>query len=356
MESTVREKPLGEEILKNLYQGWQKIKAGLSLAHKNLSSQLRQQLFPDNLPLKQVSEEAWQILQQRVEQVIEEDWRDAMEGIYPVSLLFDADWGEFFQAYIGIWLDYPRTWQRIRLGNFQDLPSSINLDKYPAYYRRNFHYQSDGYLSEYSANLYDLQVDILFNGIADGMRRRVLKPLKQALQSQSRPRILDVACGTGRTLKFLRYAFPEAQLYGIDLSAFYLRKANEMLLRLFPQQLPQLVEGNAEHLPYRDNYFHGVTTVFLFHELPSPVRQRVINECYRVLQPGGVLVIADSIQLSDSPQLEAVMYNFSTLFHEPFYNDYIKDDFQNRLLEAGFDNIQEKVYGLSKYWIATKRG
>lgn len=95
MESTVREKPLGEEILKNLYQGWQKIKAGLSLAHKNLSSQLRQQLFPDNLPLKQVSEEAWQILQQRVEQVIEEDWRDAMEGIYPVSLLFDADWGNF---------------------------------------------------------------------------------------------------------------------------------------------------------------------------------------------------------------------------------------------------------------------
>ena len=44
------------------------------------------------------------------------------------------------------------------------------------YYLQNFHYQTDGYLSDLSANLYDLQVEILFNGAADAMRRRIITP------------------------------------------------------------------------------------------------------------------------------------------------------------------------------------
>ena len=39
--------------------------------------------------------------------------------------------------------------------------------RYPDYYLRNFHYQTDGYLSEHSAALYDFQVEVLFNGGAD---------------------------------------------------------------------------------------------------------------------------------------------------------------------------------------------
>ena len=90
------------------------------------------------------------------------------------------------------------------------------------------------------------------------------------------------------------------------------------------------------------------------HELPNPIRQKVINEFYRVLQPGGVLVIADSMQLSDSPELESLMNNFPRIFHEPFYTDYIQDDIALRLDKAGFTGIQEKVHAFSKYWVATK--
>jgi ubiquinone/menaquinone biosynthesis C-methylase UbiE len=212
-------------------------------------------------------------------------------------------------------------------------------------------------LSDKSANVYDLQVDILFNGVADGMRRRILKPLKVGLNelkaSTDAQRILDVACGTGRTLKFLRTSLPQASLYGIDLSSAYLRKANQLLSQI-PEELPQLMEGNAEHLPYADEYFQGVTNVFLLHELPNPVRQKVIDEFYRVLQSRGVVVIADSMQKSDSAQLQTLMENFPLIFHEPFYNDYIKDDIALRLEKAGFVDIEEKVYAFSKYWIAKK--
>lgn len=357
MQSTFNlEQFINYELLKNLYEGWQKIKAGLSLAHKNLSTEIRQRLFPYQLPLQTISEETWKVLQARLDHIIDEDWQDAKDGVYPISLLFDADWGQFLQAYVAIWLDYPQTWQRIKSQTFQDLPSNLDSQKYPQYYRRNFHYQTDGYLSDHSANIYDLQVDILFNGITDAMRRRILKPLQQALNnlnSNPNPRILDVACGTGRTLKFIRATFPHASLYGIDLSAPYLRKANELLSQL-PQELPQLVEGKAEDLPYQDNYFQAVTSVFLFHELPNPVRQKVIDECYRVLQSGGICIFADSMQLSDSPELETMMTNFPIAFHEPFYNDYIQDDLKSRLDSVGFKDIREEVHGFTKYWIAVK--
>ncbi len=74
----------------------------------------------------------------------------------------------------------------------------------------------------------------------------------------------------------IRATLPNASLFGTDLSPAYLRKANQLLSEI-PGELPQLLQANAEELPYRDSYFHGVTCIFLFHELPPVVRQRVIE-------------------------------------------------------------------------------
>jgi ubiquinone/menaquinone biosynthesis C-methylase UbiE len=193
------------------------------------------------------------------------------------------------------------------------------------------------------------------------MRRRILAPLKQKtaslaahLETPRDLRILDVACGTGRTLKGLRSTFPEASLFGVDLSPTYLRKANQLLCAQ-PGELPQLLQGNAEALPYRDAFFHAVTCVFLFHELPSPVRQNVLNEMFRVLQPGGVVAICDSIQVEDDPDLKPALENFQTLFHEPYYRDYIQDDLPAKLQKAGFTSVSTYSYFMSKYWVAHKK-
>ena len=229
---------------------------------------------------------------------------------------------------------------------------------YPDYYLQNFHYQTDGYLSDMSANLYDLQVEILFNGAADAMRRRILDPLKQGLQAfaqvpPQQQKVLDIACGTGRTLKMLRGTLPKVSLFGADLSPAYLRKANQLLSEI-SGELPQLVQANAEELPYLDNYFHGLTSVFLFHELPAAARQNVINEAYRVLQPGGVLVICDSMQASDSPDFQTMMDNFPAIFHEPYYRHYTTDNLEERLMTAGFTNLKVENHFVSKYWTASK--
>jgi ubiquinone/menaquinone biosynthesis C-methylase UbiE len=260
--------------------------------------------------------------------------------------------------YPAVWLDLPQIWQRRQKQTYQQFSPEINLETYPQYYRRNFHYQTDGYLSDTSANLYDLQVEILFNGFADTMRRRILKPLQQGLSkfddyNSPAVRVLDLACGTGRTLKLIRATLPKASLFGVDLSPAYLRKANQLLSEI-PGELPQLIQANGENLPYQDQYFHALTSIFLFHELPPSVRQRVIAECFRVIQPGGIFVICDSIQMIDSAEFKPMMENFAAIFHEPYYLDYINDDLRERLEKVGFINIQIENHLASKYWIAYK--
>jgi ubiquinone/menaquinone biosynthesis C-methylase UbiE len=354
-----------DTITKVTYQTFQQGKSIFSFAHKSLSNRLMNLVAPDIKPGKPLSSEVLQKIQQRLQEIQEVDWQDAELGIYPTDALFDNPWEDFFRYYPMLCLDMPQIWNRVVEKKYQDFSSDINIEGYPKYYVQNFHHQTNGYLSDLSANLYDLQVEILFGGSADAMRRRILKPLKYSLQkadfsstSQSSTpqrdiKILDIATGTGRTLKFLRVAFPFASLFGADLSPAYLRKANELLSQI-PGELPQLVQANVEELPYLDNYFHATTSVFLFHELPQEARQRVIEEAFRVTKPGGVFIICDSIQLSDSPDFEPIMDNFPHIFHEPYYKHYVNDDLVERLQKAGFKDIQTEVHFMSKYLIAKK--
>ncbi len=354
-----------DTITKLTYQTFQQSKIYFALAHKIISTQLRNFLNPNlKLNTKPLSPEILQKMHQRIDKIIEKDLADAEKDIYPINIIFDNSWQEFFSYYPNIWLDMPTVWEKIKQKQYQAFSPDIDTQNYPNYYLQNFHYQTDGYLSEMSANLYDLQVGILFNGTADAMRRRILAPLKMGLKNffsgqnleaiaPQKLRVLDIACGTGRTLKFIRATLPKASLYGIDMSPAYLKKANQLLSEELGE-LPQLLQANAENLPFRENYFQGTTCVFTFHELPPMVRQKVIEEAFRVTQPGGIFVICDSIQASDEPDFTPMLENFPAMFHEPYYKNYITDNLEERLAKAGFINIATEVHFVSKYWVSYK--
>tara|TARA_Y100001978_G_scaffold195288_1_gene203355 strand:+ start:977 stop:2032 length:1056 start_codon:yes stop_codon:yes gene_type:complete len=348
-----------DSFTKIAYKTLQQGKSIAGLAHKELSSRLMKIVSPGsdlndfNLNKKLIIE-----IQQSMDDLREEDWKDSEEKIYPKKLLFDEPWIRYLMQYPKIWLDMPNTWERRKKQKNDDLPKTIEKEDYPNYYLRNFHHQTDGYLSDFSASIYDLQVDILFNGSANSMRRRILKPLKKGLENfddrkNSSIKILDVATGSGRTLKQLRGAFPKEKIIGIDLSDSYLKEASRHISDL-EGDLIELVQGNAENLPFEDNSLQAVTCVFLFHELPRTIRVKVLNEFYRVLEPGGTLVLADSIQIIDSPNFISIMEGFYKNFHEPFYCDYIKDDIDSRMGEIGFNKIITKSFFMTKVWSALK--
>jgi ubiquinone/menaquinone biosynthesis C-methylase UbiE len=358
MKITPSANRMPDTLTKLAYQTFQQSKTYFGLTHKTISTQLMQAINPPQKKTQALDVKTLQLLQQRVNALLEVDWQDAEAGVYPKELLFDNPWSDFFRFYPLMCLDLPAIWERANSRNYQTFTDDIDTSGYPKYYLQNFHHQTNGYLSELSANLYDLQVEILFNGTADPMRRRILAPLQDGLAAMGageKAKILDVACGTGRTLSMMRDTLPKASLHGIDLSPTYLRKANETLAAK-PGLLPQLMQANGEALPFVESYFDAVVSIFLFHELPGEARQNVINEAYRVVKPGGTLVICDSIQRTDSPEFQVMMENFPTVFHEPYYRHYITDDLNQRLMEAGFKGVSNQIHFMSKYWVARKPG
>jgi ubiquinone/menaquinone biosynthesis C-methylase UbiE len=300
------------------------------------------------------SPEVQRLTRERYEDLLARDLHNAEAGLYPSDLLFQLPLAEYAKRIPLLIRDVPRARRRMAARNYHDLPKDVDVRQYPPYYRRNFHWQTDGYLSRRSAELYDVGVELLFMGTADVMRRQVIPPITRHLRSRPAEgaRLLDVACGTGRALRQIAIAHPDLRLYGVDLSPYYLQLAAENLRDVAPDA--RLLTENAEALPFRDGHFDVVTSVYLFHELPRNARRHVFREMLRVLAPGGLLVIEDSAQLSESATLATVLGRFSEEFHEPFYNDYLADDLASALDEVGFQVERTEPCFVAKVVVARK--
>src|SRR5271167_1925566 len=181
-------------------------------------------------------------------------------------------------------------------------------------------------MTDDSASRYDTQVEVLFNGTANATRRQALPQLHEVFagRAQRKMRLLDIGCGTGRFLDFLKQAWPRLPALGLDMSEPYVKYARRHLKRW---SRLNLTVGNAESLPVPDESQDAVTSIFLFHELPPKVRRVVFRECARVLKPGGRLVILDSLQRGDRPDYDGLLELFPQNYHEPYYSSYANEDF-----------------------------
>ncbi len=274
------------------------------------------------------------VLRARLGDLLARDLANVERGLYPRDLLFRIPALEALRRLPDLVSEPPRVVWRILRKAHAELPADVDTRRFPGYYRRTFHWQTDGWLSKRSAALYDLEVEALFAGTGDVMRRMALPPLVEHLAGLEEPRVLDVACGTGRFLRHVLDALPRARAAGLDLSPFYLARAHQLLEG---GRAVSLVADNAEKMPFRDGYFDAVTAVFLFHELPPRARRRVAREIHRVLAPGGRAVLCDAAQLSDSPELRPFLAAFPMLYHEPFFKSYLRDDLAELLSECGLE-------------------
>jgi ubiquinone/menaquinone biosynthesis C-methylase UbiE len=221
---------------------------------------------------------------------------------------------------------------------------------YPAYYRQNFHFQTGGWFTAASAGRYEAQVEALFAGTAGAMRRRALSLVARAWRVRDHRGLamLDLACGTGAFLSDLSVAFPRARLLGADLSPAYLAAARDAAPRAL------FVQAKAEQLPFADASLDAVSAIYLFHELPPKVRAAVAAEIARVLRPGGVFALADSIQPADEPRLARLLEAFPAYFHEPFYASYATADLAALFGAAGLREADADSAFLTKAMLFEK--
>lgn len=267
--------------------------------------------------------------------------------------LYDSPRAALAQS-LRFWSDLGRI-DRRRRERIHDDVRRERSQRYPDYYVQNFHYQTDGYLSDHSAALYDFQVEVVFKGSADAMRRQALLPIVEFLRSRPirAQRLLDVACGTGRFLGFVKQNYPRLPVVGVDLSPAYLRQARR---DLGAWSWVDLALGAAEALPFPDTSFDLVTCIYLFHELPRAVRARAAAEFGRVLRPGGRLVLVDSFQRGDEPGFDGLLELFPLAYHEPYYADYVRHDLRALFESVGLDPLAAERAHMSKIMTFDKPG
>jgi len=281
------------------------------------------------------------------------DLANVEAGLYPLprdrdgSLLTLLDRsGLFFE-------DLPSVHRRRNAGQHTEVLNAQTRGRRPGYYLQNFHFQTGGWMTEDSAKRYDLQVEVLFYGTANAIRRQALPPLREAFvgRDQRRLRLLDVGCGTGRFLNFVKQCWPRLPCIGLDMSEPYLREARRHLngwSRL------NFVVGNGEMIPVPDASQDAVTNVFMVHELPSKVRQHVFHEFARVLKPGGRLIILDSLQRGDEPDYDGLLEMFPNSFHEPYYAEYLNENFAALAQESGLRYTRSQNAFISKAMVFDK--
>ena len=282
------------------------------------------------------------------------DWRNIRDGLYrrPPDILEDPR--ALAVNTLRYFDDLPEVNARRRRDAFDEVKETRSVDRrLPEYYLRNFHYQTDGYLSERSARLYDHQVEVLFLGGSDAMRRQALVPIGAWLRRRRgrAPVLLDIGCGTGRFLGAVRDNFPTLATVGLDLSRAYLDEAERYLAR-WPGAI--LVEGMAEALPVAEASLDIVTLVYLFHEVPDHVRAAIADECARALKPGGRLILVDSLQFGDRPGYDVFLETFPDGFHEPYYADYAASDLTRLMADRGLSSVSSEIAFLSKVMVFDK--
>jgi ubiquinone/menaquinone biosynthesis C-methylase UbiE len=279
--------------------------------------------------------------------LLRRDVANVEAGIYPLPADRDGPLGALLTRSRLFFEDLPEVHRRRESDGRREVLSREIEGRRPSYYLQNFHFQSGGWLTDESAQRYDTQVEVLFNGMANVIPRQALLPLHEifAGRDQRGLKVMDVGCGTGRFINFLKQVWPRLPTLGVDLSEAYLREAKRHLRRY---SRVECIVAKAEALPVPDESQDAVTSLFVFHELPPPVRRTAFQEFSRVLKPGGRLIIVDSLQYGDEPDYDGLLEIFPQNFHEPYYRGYLKEDFASIAADSGLRHTKDVNVFVSK--------
>lgn len=187
--------------------------------------------------------------------------------------------------------------------------------------------QTDGSVIRW-ARYYDLTANFMMLGHARMLRKMTVD---NALIKPG-DTVLDVGCGTGEVTLLAKTRTTNGKVYGID-------PAPEMIAVAQSKAARKKLEidfrvGVIEALPFPDASIDVVTSSLMMHHLPEELKRRGLAEIYRVLKPGGRLLIADFMR----PTGSLVNHLFIAFTRHRALKNGI-EDLRKFMNEAGFTQI-----------------
>jgi demethylmenaquinone methyltransferase/2-methoxy-6-polyprenyl-1,4-benzoquinol methylase len=134
---------------------------------------------------------------------------------------------------------------------------------------------------------YDFLNRFLSAGIDVWWRRKAIGELR----NRNVQKVLDVATGTGDVAILTYRMLQPKNITGIDISKGMLELGRKKIAKLQLDQKIDLVEGDSETIRFEDNTFNAITVAFGVRNFQN--LEKGLQEMFRVLQPGGKLVVLE---------------------------------------------------------------
>lgn len=237
-----------------------------------------------------------------------------------------------------------------RFDEFDNGPTTLEADETfaaPEYWDGvNFHrteggwdrHPHQGYI--HGELIHRKMVEALFPGGIFKQR----KMIAEMAPRESYNRVLDMGCSTGHFTLALAETYPNAEIVGVELSLPLLQHTRRIAnSRGFAWRLYQ---RPAEATRFDEGSFDLAASYILLHELPEKIIRAVFAEAFRVLEPGGDMIMSDVTRYADLDKISEWKADRGARYGgEPYWRESASLDLGAVAIEAGFENVTaEGVY------------
>jgi hypothetical protein len=187
----------------------------------------------------------------------------------------------------------------------------------------------------------------MFKGGIFNVRRDVLDHLPR----NDYRRIFEMGVSSGFHTLGLAEAFPNAQISGCDISRPMLEQA--MRAGNERQQSWRLYIGRAEDTRLPAGSFDLVSSFILLHELPADSIRKVFAEAFRLIEPGGAMIMTDVPPYAAQDKMTTWRFDRGAMRGgEPFWREAGLTDTVAVAKDVGFDKVRAfKHPGAGNYWV-----
>ena len=144
--------------------------------------------------------------------------------------------------------------------------------------------------------------------------------------------LIDIGCGNGAFLAWYHGVSPQTRLYGLDISG-------EMVLRS-KERVPEadVIEGDAERIPFEDDSFDAASCHMSIHHHPHP--EKTLKEMQRILKKSGTVLINE---FTAPAWVRRVLNWCFTKWDTGDHAVYSRSQMEQMLKKAGFRNVKSRM-------------
>jgi SAM-dependent methyltransferase len=171
------------------------------------------------------------------------------------------------------------------------------------------------------------------------------------IDKESEMRVLDLACGPGGWALNVAFEYPKAEVYGVDISQLFVRYAKAQAWSRRLDNVFFEVMDVLKPLDFDDESFDVVNARLLFGFMPTKAWPGLLNQCMRILRPGGLLCLTESeTGISNGPISEQLNHIFlqamqkaGMIFSPDARHVGITPVLSGLMRDAGFVDVRQKA-------------